>query len=159
MGSLKLFRIKQFVSQDFCLSCLGCCRYNCNPSIWTPNLLGEEKKALKLQKLELIAHKEFYICCFLNPKDNRCRIYNQRPLECRLYPFLLNHCESKIYLSLDLKCPATSGKISSKEFKRYLNYLIRHIKKTSVLTILNKNLKIFHSYPAGEVLNLAELTP
>lgn len=152
-----MLRIKQYVSDDFCLSCLGCCRYNSNPSIWVPNLLKEEKRLLNLEKIKIIAYKESYICCFLNPESNRCQIYSQRPLECRLYPFLINCKDKKIYLSLDLKCPNTLNSIESKEFKGYLNYLIRYLRKPSALAILNKNLKAFYSYPTGEVLNLAEL--
>ena len=158
MGSLKLFRIKQYVFGDVCLKCLRCCRYNCNPSIWAANILEEEKKRLNLQKIELVAYRDSYICCFLNPESNLCQIYTQRPLECRLYPLLINRSGRKIFLSLDLNCPATLGKIDSREFKRYLNYLIGYFQKPSVLTILSGNRKLFSVYPADEILNLAELS-
>ena len=157
MCSLKLFNIRQFVSQDSCQNCLGCCRYNSNPSIWAPNLLEEEKKALNLQRLELIAYNQSYICCFLKPENNLCQIYNHRPLECLLYPFLLNRQGKKIYLSFDLNCPNTLDKTNRKEFKEYLNYLLSYFQKPPVSSILNKNLQVFSSYPEGEVLNLAEL--
>ena len=152
-----MFRIRQYVSGDFCLSCLGCCRYNCNPSIWVPHLLEEEKKALNLQKIKPILYHQSYICCFLNPANNLCQIYTKRPLECRLYPFLLNYCDNKIYLSLALNCPNRLIRTDTKEFKIYFNYLIRYLQKPSILKILSKNRQIFTSYPVGEVLNLAEL--
>ena len=157
MRSLKLFRIRQFVSGDFCLSCLGCCRYNCNPSIWAPNLLKEEKKTLNLRNLELVVYRQSYICCFLKPENNLCQIYAQRPLECRLYPFMLNRFDGEIYLSLDLHCPFIKDKINKREFKSYSKYLIRYFQKPSVLAILSKNRQIFPSYPASEILNLAKL--
>ncbi|MGD9014546.1 MAG: YkgJ family cysteine cluster protein [Candidatus Omnitrophota bacterium] len=152
-----MFRIKQYLSGDFCLSCLRCCRYNCKPSIWAANILQEEKRRLNLPEIELIRYQSSYICCFLDPGSNFCQIYAQRPLECRLYPFLLNRCDEKIYLSLDLNCPATQNRFNSKEFKKYLHYLIKYFKNPSVLITLRRNRHAFSAYPAREVLNLTEL--
>ncbi|MFH1678696.1 MAG: YkgJ family cysteine cluster protein [Candidatus Omnitrophota bacterium] len=149
------FRIRQYVEPGFCLNCPGCCRYGTNPSIWAPNLLKEEK--LGMEKIGLIARGRYYICSFLNFKNNRCRIYNQRPLECRLYPFLLNHCGRKLYLSIDTNCPGASGKIDSKEFKSYLDYLLGYLYTPAVLIILKKNRNLFPSYSAEQIFNLAEL--
>lgn len=152
-----MFNIKQLVSKKICLNCQACCRYNCNPSIWAPILLAEEKRELNLQNIELLAFQDSYICRFLNPEDNRCQIYAQRPLECRLYPFLLNRSEGKIYLSVDLNCPFVKEKIKSKEFKSYSDYLIGYLASPLVLTALNNNLQAFSSYHTDNVINLVEL--
>lgn len=152
-----MFRIKQYVSSDYCLSCLCCCRYNSSSSIWSPNLLEQEKRELGLEKIELIPINESYICRFLNLENNRCRIYKKRPLECRLYPFLINSCSEKLYLSVHLSCPFVKGKINGEKFKRYLNYLNRYLLKPSVSSTLNRDRKLFPSYPAEQVVNLAEL--
>jgi Fe-S-cluster containining protein len=152
-----MFEVKQYISKGLCLTCLGCCRYNCNSSIWAPVLLQEERQLKNLHKLTLVAYHQSYICCFLDPKSNRCKIYTQRPLECRLYPFLLTRCGRELYLGLDLKCPYISDRINNREFKSYLNYLIRYLQKPLVLTTLIRNLRFLHSYPAGEILNLSQL--
>lgn len=157
MGSLNLFRIKQFVPKEFCLNCQGCCRYNCNRSIWAPSLLWEEKGKLNLQSIELIAHRGSYICKYLNPSSNLCQIYAQRPLECRLYPFLLNRCKGKIYLSVDLNCPFIKERINSKEFKRYSDYIVGYLESPAVLAVLNKNHQAFSSYHTDNIKNLVEL--
>ena len=149
--------IRQYIPEDVCLHCQGCCRYSENPSIWSANLLPQEKEALNLDRPRLIASKQSYLCAFLNPENNHCRIYEERPFECRLYPFLLNNCCGKISLSLDLACPYTGSRIDSKEFKDYLEYLVRYIHTPSVLTILEKSRKVFPSYPAEQVVVLAEL--
>ena len=154
---MKLFNIKQYIPSDFCLSCFGCCRYNCKPSIWSASLLDEEKRALNLQKIELVAHQQLYVCCFLNPENNLCQIYYQRPLECHLYPFLLNRSGKTVYLSIALSCPFSRDKTNSRDFRRYLDYLIRYLQKPSVLAVLRNNRQVFSSYPSDEVLNLAEL--
>jgi Fe-S-cluster containining protein len=136
---------------------LGCCRYNSNSSIWSPNLLEQEKRELGLEKIELIPINESYICRFLNLENNQCRIYKKRPWECRLYPFLLNYRGQKLYIGVDLGCPFIKDKINSEKFKRYLNYLNRYLLKPSVSSTLNRNRKLFPSYPAEQVVNLAEL--
>jgi hypothetical protein len=78
-------------------------------------------------------------------------------MECRLYPFLVNSRDEKLYLSVDLNCPFVKGKINNKEFKKYLNYLIRYLLKPPVSSTLNKSRKIFPTYSAEQVVNLAEL--
>lgn len=166
MCSLNLFKIRQFVFRDFCLSCLGCCRYNCTPSIWAPNLLEEEQRALGVKEIEPItspsAEGEFsvgqpYICCFLDPQSNLCQVYARRPLECRLYPFLLVRCQRQFCLSIDLNCLFIKDKLDKKEFKIYRDYLLRYLRKPAVLSTLSRNRQIFSSYPGAAILNLAEL--
>ncbi|MFH1338429.1 MAG: YkgJ family cysteine cluster protein [Candidatus Omnitrophota bacterium] len=157
-----MFTIKQFVTSDYCLRCLGCCRYSSNSSVWAPNLLEQEKRKLGLEKIELIPVNETCVCSFLNSENNHCRIYKKRPLECRLYPFLVNYRDGKLYLSVHTGCPFVkdgeqSRTINSKEFKRYLDYLIRCLLKPRVSSSLNESRKDFYSYPAEQVENLAEL--
>lgn len=152
-----MFRIKQYVASDFCLNCIGCCRYNSNSSIWVPNLLEQEKRILGLEKIELVASNNSYVCSFLKVENNLCRLYKQRPMECRLYPFLLNYHDSELYLGVDSSCPFVKDKINSREFNNYLDCLIRYLLRPSVSSTLNENLKVFPSYPAEQVVNLAEL--
>ena len=116
-----MFEIKQYVCKDSCLNCLGCCRFSKNPTIWAPNLLREEKSTLKLDRLELVIRNDFYLCSFLNPENNCCRIYAKRPLECVLYPFLFNNSNEGIYLGVHLSCSSVSDKTSEDEFINYFN--------------------------------------
>ena len=152
-----MFEIKQYIPQDYCQHCLGCCRYNCNPSIWAPKLLEDEEELFNLGTLKLVSYQQSYICCFLEPKSNLCNVYAKRPMECRLYPFLLNRSDSRLYLSLDLNCPYIKDEISSRNFKRYLDYLISYFQSRLVLDILIRNLHFFPSYPPDKVLDLVEL--
>ncbi|MFC1658767.1 YkgJ family cysteine cluster protein [Candidatus Omnitrophota bacterium] len=152
-----MFRIKAYVPGEYCLHCLGCCRYNCNPSIWAAGLLGKEKIKLNLKKIRLIAYRDYYICRFLHPESSRCKIYTQRPLECRLYPFLLHRLQGKVYLSVDLNCPYASGREKNRQFKDYVRYLLGYLKTPRVLTVLKDNRELFADYSAGNILNLAEI--
>ena len=44
-------------------------------------------------------------CRFFHPPDHVCRIYDQRPLECRLYPFLLVRNGPDYAVAVHLACP------------------------------------------------------
>ncbi|MFA4639439.1 YkgJ family cysteine cluster protein [Pyrococcus kukulkanii] len=46
-------------------------------------------------------------CVFLDPETKKCRIYEHRPLACKLYPFILIKHENKleIYIKKDNICP------------------------------------------------------
>jgi len=54
----------------------------------------------------LFGKKEDGSCVFLGG-NNRCNVYEQRPLECKIYPFLLDFSEREINLKLDKRyCPS-----------------------------------------------------
>ncbi len=46
-------------------------------------------------------------CVFLDPETKRCRIYEKRPLACRLYPFVFvkHGTKMEIYIKEDPFCP------------------------------------------------------
>ncbi|MBU1124991.1 MAG: YkgJ family cysteine cluster protein, partial [Candidatus Omnitrophica bacterium] len=92
-------RFNQFVPQEFCLKCQGCCRFAEADSVWAPCLLDEEiqdlldNKELPAVMISLerrirpVAHQghENFLCPFLVMEDNACKIYDIRPFECQLY--------------------------------------------------------------------------
>lgn len=61
-------------------------------------------------------------CVFLDPETKKCKIYNHRPLACRLYPFVFvkNGGERmEIYIKEDSFCPGINhpdGKPVTKDF-------------------------------------------
>ena len=149
--------LRQFVTSDVCLQCKGCCRYAQADSIWVAALLQEEKEALNIEKIELVAAEGGFRCSFLNPQDNHCTIYAQRPLECRLYPFLLNRCHGGLYLAVDLKCPFAKNNLKDVQFREYCAYLVSVLEKSPFADALKSNLETFHYYPEKEIFNLVNL--
>ena len=120
--------IKQLIPEDFCLQCRGCCRFSQQHSIWQPHLLEEEKQALG----EIIAvaspEENNFVCGNLSRADNKCEIYERRPFECQLYPFLLDRKNHKVFLALDLNCAfvrKNSDDLKLKEYARSLSELIQ----------------------------------
>lgn len=51
-------------------------------------------------KLKLNDDKLTYTCAFLG-EDHKCVCYENRPLECAMYPLLLSRDESGVYLASD----------------------------------------------------------
>ena len=162
--------IKQFVPENVCLKCQGCCRFKELDSAWGPCLLEEDIQELidknvppayinMQKKLRLIpdAKGEGFICPFFEEKANRCKVYGFRPFECQLYPFLINLRKKKVILTVDINCPYISEKIKTQEFKEYVEYLTAHLNAPEQLELLKDNPQIIQAYE--DVLDLVELTP
>ena len=160
--------IKQFVPSEYCLKCQGCCRFRDQDSVWAPCLLEEEIEGLidkDLPAAYLTMDKrirpfpnpkgEDFICAFLSIEDNKCRVYENRPFECQLYPFLITMRDKKVILTVDLNCPYVKEKIKAIEFKDYLDYLTAFFNQPAQLELLKDNPHIMQAYE--EVLDVMEL--
>jgi len=161
--------IKQFVPQEYCLKCQGCCRFKEDNSVWSPCLLDEEilelidKEGIPAasitvdRRLQPIANpqKTGFICPFLSVQDNKCKIYNRHPFECQLYPFLINLRKTKVLLTVDLNCPYAYEKINSQEAKDYITYLTNHLNSPENIEMFQDNPQIIQAYE--EVREVAEL--
>ncbi|MFY9402550.1 MAG: YkgJ family cysteine cluster protein [Candidatus Omnitrophota bacterium] len=161
--------IKQFVPSQACLKCRGCCRFKEEDSVWSPCLLDEEvlnlagkegipAASLSLgNRLKLVPELESggFLCPFLEAKSNKCRIYDIRPFECRLYPFLLSMRNKKVLLTIDLNCPYVKEKINTEELKEYTKYLVEYLNSPKQVKMLQDNPQILTAYE--DVLALIEL--
>jgi Fe-S-cluster containining protein len=161
--------IKQFVPEGFCLKCQGCCRFKEENSVWSPCLLDEEIQELADRpgipaasitvdrRLQPIANPggEGFICPFLSSVNNQCQIYNLRPFECQLYPFLINIRKGKVLLTVDLNCPYVYEKINNPEAKDYIAYLTQYLNSAPLRKLLKENPQIIQAYE--EVREVAEL--
>ena len=146
--------IKQFVKEDFCLKCLGCCRFREKNSLWSPQLLKEEASSLE-QAVELVFDpgQNIFLCSSFVPADNECKVYTLRPFECQLYPFLLNKRSENIFLAVDLNCPFVKERFDTDEFKDYVEYLAEFFNENA--QVLRNNPQLIQSY--REVQDLIEI--
>ncbi|MDD5691799.1 MAG: YkgJ family cysteine cluster protein [Candidatus Omnitrophica bacterium] len=160
--------IRQFVPQEFCLKCRSCCRFKEANSVWSPCLLDEEIQGLvdragipaasisADRRIQPIAGPDGgFICPFLDSGDNKCLIYDQRPFECRLYPFLINLRKGKVLLTVDLNCPYVLERMDSPEMREYIVYISSYLNSPKQLKILKDNPQIIQAYE--EVREVAEL--
>lgn len=160
--------IKQFLPQEICLKCQGCCRFKEQNSVWLPCLMDEEIQELLDRKIPPAAisvdrkiqpnphpEGEGFICAFFDVQDNKCKIYDWRPFECQLYPFLINLRGEKIILTVDLNCPYLEGNLESKEFKEYTDYLISLLNSPAQIRLLKDNPQFLKAYEGiSEVIEL-----
>jgi len=98
------------------INCEGCNNHCCGKnSFLTPVLLPSEEERFKeyseiiktsYGNIRVLSKKKNGTCIFLNDKTIKCTIYGTRPLECRLYPFLLDFTKEKPGAKLDERfCP------------------------------------------------------
>ncbi len=113
-----------------CSGCVGCCSKELplTPVLWP----GEEDKfrgnVVAVNTPEgigyLLRRKENGNCIFLNETHGRCDIYNSRPAECRVYPYLLDFSkpeEGIIKLDTRFCRHLDSLSIEADEFQKFLN--------------------------------------
>ncbi|MBL7197004.1 MAG: YkgJ family cysteine cluster protein [Candidatus Omnitrophica bacterium] len=172
-------QLKRLIPQEFCLRCDICCRFPQNDTVWTPLFTNSEVKYLVendilpplvftshpktkirknscspekigAQRINLIGHKDYFICPCLEPSDYKCKIYADRPLECQLYPFLLTKKEGQFYLAQDKKCPYLDIADETK-LKFYINYLKAELEKEDMVSFLKQNQELFVEYPATDL--------
>ncbi len=110
-----------------------------------------------IDKIPLVEVNRTYFCSFLNMSDNHCIAYSNRPLECKLYPFLLNRSHGRLYLAVDLKCPFAREQLKSVQFREYCAYLVSALEKEPFVEVLKSNFESFQYYPEKEIFNLVNL--
>jgi len=152
--------MKQFLKSDICLKCQGCCRFSAEDSAWVPNLLAEEAGYCgQGNKIKVVPSEKGFLCSFLEGSSNKCRIYPGRPLECQLYPFLINRQGNEIFLAVDLNCPFAQEHFNQPEFKEYSEYLRDFLNSPEQLRVFKKNPQMLESYQGINNLLLLEIRP
>lgn len=161
--------IKQIVPQGMCLECRGCCRFREAESSWTPSLLCEEAIAFQnkgiqpsffsLEKKKILPiwneRNDAFLCPFVEEDTYHCQIYDYRPLECALYPFLLSSRKGRIFLSADIHCPYMEEQGQSQEVKEYAQHLQHFFSSNQGKKILHENQHLIQPYE--DVLDIIEL--
>lgn len=160
--------MRQLVPEEVCLKCSGCCRFSSPESVWSPNLLDDDTRLLLKngvppffildnKKLRLIHYQsqDNFICSLFDAGGNKCKAYAFRPFECRLYPFLINRSNAKVFLAVDVKCPFIKEKEQSQVLKVHAQYLADCISQPDSLKTLRRNAHLIQEYEG--VLDLVEL--
>ena len=164
--------IPQFVPQQVCLSCDGCCRFKEQNSSWRPKIAREEietarravstltgkifsKELIDPQgRIKAIQHKGVCHCTFFNAKDNTCGIYSHRPFECQLYPFLLARKGEEIFIGVHLNCPFIQQNKDKDSFRQFVDVLKNYFGSDDAKNFLKRNPLLASDY--GEYENELE---
>lgn len=170
-----MLTLRQFIPKAFCLSCDGCCRYAGKDTSWSPLFLFEEileltkknilpcclfsskKASLRAAgRINVIEARDGFICPCLEVKSNKCKIYRYRPLDCRLYPFLLLRRGKKAYLAVDNNCVFIREGCDEKKLRAYAKYLLKMLSMKEFTLVLKKNPQIIQEY-CGNIKILDDL--
>lgn len=163
--------IRQLLDRDTCLKCRGCCRFPEPWSLWTPLLSRKEEKIITAacpEKNDLVADgrlatvpasgEGLHYCVLFSPEKNACSLYSLRPLECRLYPFLVNvnRDNGKAFLCVDMNCPFAAEHYGDPGFGEYVSYLADHLNSPPLLELFRREKRLLQSYPE-KMPELAEI--
>lgn len=150
-----MLNIKQYLNSEFCLACRECCKFE--DDIWLPHLLKADEKALGISCVKAKKSADANLVCkFLEESEHKCSVYEKRPFECALYPFLMVNHGNSLDLVVHLGCPYILNNVNTKEFAQYSDYLVAALLDTDVFKIYSKEQRKFHSYPDVELYMIKE---
>ena len=80
-------------------------------------------------QIQLKPHQDMFICPAFNPETQHCTIYQKRPLDCQIYPFMLMWSADyqSILLVVDRLCPYTENQIQGSQFKTYIDEMVEFL--------------------------------
>ncbi len=150
-----MINIKQYLNSEFCLDCKGCCRFE--DEIWLPHLLKADEKILGFSCVKARkGAQSTLVCRFLDKADHKCKVYEKRPFECVLYPFLLINNNDSLDLVVHLGCPYILNTVNSKQFAQYADYLVKKLLEPDILKLFKQEFDKFHCYPDIELYVIKE---
>lgn len=141
-------QLKQFVPSSVCLKCDGCCRFQLSDSPWRPKV-GEQEISHGVDTkgyVQTIASGDHQQCVFFNKADNTCGVYERRPFECSLYPFILSQTQQGIKVYVHLACPHVQDNETKENFKEYVSYLTAFFSQPQTKDFLKNNSRLLHDY-------------
>ncbi|HLD88595.1 MAG TPA: YkgJ family cysteine cluster protein [Candidatus Nanoarchaeia archaeon] len=145
--------MKNITEYSDCRKCSECCKFRKDEIYFAPVFANEEfdklgsdsekvffeqrgtAKQVRLAKL----NDEFYVCPFYNSEKELCSIYQKRPFDCRIYPFLVAKKNGKIYLTAFRDaCPSLEKK-SEDEIVNYAENLKNWLQEEKQLRFFERN--------------------
>ena len=154
-----------FVPQEVCLACDGCCRFRESGVCWRPRLSAEDAAGLNSRdnalleqnsdagmsvKTVFIPNSGIVRCAFFCIDDNKCRVYPNRPFECRLYPFLLCRRNDGIVIGVHLGCPYVQDNMGTDSFNAYVSSLRQYLNSREVEGFIRDNMFLVRDYSSVE---------
>jgi len=143
----------QAINQRRCLRCDICCRFDSRESLWRPKVargenffLGHASEIDNDEYVKAVESENQVRCGFFNGEDNKCRDYGNRPLDCRIYPFLIIRDKGKIVVAMHLCCEYIFENQESDSFQRYLSSIEDFFKRREICLFIKANPAIVSEY-------------
>ena len=167
--------VPQIVPESWCLQCKICCRFPAAEGVQAPTwsaleaewASGNDQRESWFRPAadhsptllpELRHNEQGCQCPAFENLTNSCSIYSVRPLDCRLYPFVLAKDASgmRVVLAMDTKCPYIQAHGTGPEVVEFTSRLARYLESPTALKYLRINPQIVgHFWP--EFISVAAL--
>ncbi len=180
--------LSQLVPSELCLKCDICCRFPDSDSFLAPFFTEEEvqkasRNGLSLDfftgeksgkiglipfpdEIESPGHNGGCQCPCFDPVSHQCSIYEARPFDCQIYPFVLMRLDrqalpsatpgfggmeseagrplnvnqpNEVVLGMDTKCPFIRDRLNSPEIQAFSSELAQRLESPTCQTLLLKN--------------------
>ena len=140
--------LPQLVPSSACFSCEICCRFPDPDSVLRPYFTGEEIARavehglpatafpdMQGSQVALVpdANGEGFHCPAFESESGTCRLYEQRPLDCQLYPLALmwNTAHNEIVLGWDRKCPFMEVQVPE-SIRRHADHVMTMLEQPAI---------------------------
>ncbi len=147
----------QWLTSAQCLACRGCCLFHDPLGDWAPRLTPEDIAGLEAaapdalwrngnERVALRPCRAAHACFFLEEASHHCRVYAARPLECRLYPFLLSREKSGFRVYAHVSCPAVTEVRGTEVWAVWTAKVREFFTRPDVAAALYRNAPCFPDY-------------
>lgn len=156
--------MRQIVHHEQCMRCRECCRFRSNRQDFAPIFTADELAAIRQArksmpefapfkgtanifqiKLQQAKHEDPvypYVCPFLDEDKYECTIYDVRPFDCRIWPFIV----LKLTETGEVKLAHFTGdaclalqEVSPADFGEYEAYMQRLVTSPELLSFLRQH--------------------
>ena len=146
-----------------CKKCRECCKFEKDEIYFAPLFTRGEIERLKnkasfkpyknsdeIFQIELIKSGPIYVCPYLNNREHICKIYENRPFDCKIWPFIfMKDKKGNLVLACFHKdmCRVV-GNMSDKEFEGYREETMGWLEKSKMVDYIRMHKELAWDYEA-----------
>src|SRR5437867_899226 len=153
--------VEQIVPSRVCFTCDVCCRFPERDSPLRPYFTREEIQAAIARgtspdafpdhsgsKVAVVPQGEGYRCPAFQAETGQCGIYEDRPLDCRLYPVAVmwDRDHADVVMGWDSKCPFIRDNLESAESRAYVERTAAFLESQEAVQVFISNQQLIASF-------------
>jgi uncharacterized protein len=153
--------VEQIVPSRVCFTCDVCCRFPERDSPLRPYFTREEIQAAigrgispdafpdhTGSKVAVVSHGAGYQCPAFQAETGQCGIYEDRPLDCRLYPVAVmwGREHADVVMGWDSKCPFIRDNLESSESRAYVERTAAFLESQETVQVFISNQQLIGSF-------------
>ena len=153
--------VEQIVPSRVCFICDVCCRFPERDSPLRPYFTREEIQAAIARgispeafpdhagsKVAVVPHGDGYQCPAFQPETGQCGIFEDRPLDCRLYPVAVmwDRDHADVLMGWDSKCPFIRNNLESTESRAYVERISAFLESQEIVHVFIANQQLIGSF-------------